>query len=253
MNNRRDFLRSAVLSVAVVTVNRPAMAAPAPAPKPPTAPKPPLMHAPMGVANGCFVETVALLDAWRDAKGGEAWSRLLQWGAREDDEIVAGHAVAICDAGSGLWCWDVNFGWSKLPLDPAQRDEAAAVAVPVLKRYPRVAARFPLYRHDFPQTPGALASAALAAEPNAALRDARIVGARLAAARPVNVVRFTHGAGDDKRESAATVFLFHGRYCIYLPEMGTVPFRTRSSVENVRLIQDMLRRMLPGVTGVQKA
>ncbi|MDP3071446.1 MAG: hypothetical protein Q8N18_14240 [Opitutaceae bacterium] len=253
MNSRRDFLRSAVLSVAVVTGMRPVSAGPVRVVRPAGPPKPPFLHAPMGVANGCFVETVALLDAWRDAKGTEAWSRLLQWGARDDDEIIAGHAVAIVDEGGALWCWDLNFGWSRLPGEVAQRDEAALVAAPVLKKYPRVTAQFPLYRHDFPQTPGQLVSAALAVEPNAAVRDARIVGARLAMARPVNVVRFAYAEGERRRESAAAVFVFHGRYCVYVPELGTVPFRARGGVENVRLIQDLLRRALPGVTGVRKA
>jgi hypothetical protein len=207
----------------------------------------------MGVAGGCFVETVALLDAWRDAKGPDAWARLLQWGAREDDEIVAGHAVAVCEAGGALWCWDVNFGWSRLPVDATQRDEAASIALPILRKYPRIAASFPLYRHDFPQSPGAIAPMPAAIETGAALRDARIVGARLAAARPVNVVRFTHGAENERREGAATVFVFHGRYCIYVPEAGTVPFRVRGGVENLRLIQEALRRVLPGVSGVRKA
>ncbi len=253
MNTRREFLRSAVVSVCVVTVNSPAVGAPAPRPALSTVPRPPLMHAPMGVAGGCFVESVALLDAWREARGAEAWARLLQWGAREDDEIVAGHAVAVCESGGVLWCWDVNFGWSKLPVECAQREEPAVIAAPILRKYPRIAASFPLYRHDFPQTPGAPEPAPAAIEAGAALRDARIVGARLAAARPVNVVRFTHGAGEEKREGAAVVFVFHGRYCIYVPEAGTVPFRVRGGVGNLRLVQDLLRRVLPGVSGVRKA
>ncbi|MCX6956487.1 MAG: hypothetical protein NTV51_30510, partial [Verrucomicrobia bacterium] len=57
--------------------------------------KPPLPHAPMGVANGCFVESVALLDEWQEKVGTGSWSRLLRWGAKEEEEVVAGHAVAI--------------------------------------------------------------------------------------------------------------------------------------------------------------
>ncbi len=247
MNSRRDFLRSAVVSVCVVSVNQPTIAAPAPVPRAP------LLHAPMGVANGCFVESVAFLDGWAGAKGAEAWARLLQWGAREEDEIVAGHAVAVCEADGTLWCWDVNHGWAKLPTDSAQRGDPTITSAMILRKYPRVTARFPIYRHDFPQAPSATASAAPGAETNSSLRDAKLVGARLAGARPVNVLRFEHGGSDAPRESGAVVFVFHGRYCVYVPEVGTVPFRTRSSVENVRLIQDLLRRMLPGVTGVRKA
>ena len=214
--------------------------------------KPPLPHVLLGVANGCFVETVAFLDRWSDSKEPEAWARLLQWGAREDEEVVMGHAVAICEAGGALWSWDVNFGWTKLPVDVAQKDSAEMVASPVVKKYPRVNARFPLYRHDFPQTPSVTPPAAQLTDSNRSIRDASIVGAELAKKRPVNVVRFSHGTGEEKRESAAVVFVFHGRYCVYVPEMGTVPFRTRSSVENLRLIQDLLRRLFPGVSGVRK-
>ena len=42
--------------------------------------KPPFAHAPMGVANGCFVESVAMLDAWQETMGAEAWAKMLRWG-----------------------------------------------------------------------------------------------------------------------------------------------------------------------------
>lgn len=213
--------------------------------------KPPLAHTMMGVANGCFVETVAFLDRWKEVQG-DAWARLLQWGAREDAEVVMGHAVAICEARGALWSWDINHGWHKLPVDAAQREAVETIAAPVLKRYPKVAARYPTYRHDFPQAPAAAAPVAQVGNANPALRDASLVGAALARHRPVNVVRFTYGTGEASRESAAVVFVFHGRYCVYVPEIGTVPFRVRTSVENIRMIQELLRRAFPGVTGVRK-
>lgn len=214
--------------------------------------RPPLQHPMMGVANGCFVETVAFLDHWADAMGPDAWARLLQWGAREDEEVVMGHAVAICERQGVLWSWDINHGWNPLPVDIAQREAPEKVIVPVLTKYPRVAARYPIFRFDFPQTPAAAVPAPKLADPNTSIRDASIVGATLARKRPVNVVRFAHGAGEVKQESAAVVFVFHGRYCMYIPEAGTVPFRGRGDVANLRLTQDLLRRMFPGVTGVRK-
>ena len=214
--------------------------------------KPPLQHAMLGVKNGCFVETVAFLDRWSEVQGADAWARLLQWGAREDEEVVMGHAVAICESRGALWSWDSNFGWTKLPVELAQRDNAAVVAAPVLKRYPRVTARFPTYRMDFPQAASGVAPAVQLTTANTSLRDASIVGAQLAKKRPVNVVRFSHGPDDAKQESAAAVFVFHGRYCVYVPEMGTVPFRVRGDVANLRLIQELLRRAFPGASGVKK-
>ena len=236
---RLRFLAFAALVVATARAAAPAM-------------KPPLQHAMLGVANGCFVETVAFLDQWNEAHGGDAWARLLQWGAREDEEVVMGHAVAVCESRGALWCWDSNFGWTKLPVEVAQRDNVATVAVPVLKRYPKVTARFPTYRNDFPQTPGAAKPVAQVTATNTSVRDASIVGAQLAKKRPVNVVRFSHGPEDAKQESAAAVFVFHGRYCVYVPEMGTVPFRVRGDVGNLRLIQELLRRAFPGASGVKK-
>ena len=44
--------------------------------------RPPVAHAPMGVANGCFVESVVLLDRWA-GQGGESWRRLSAGGEAE--------------------------------------------------------------------------------------------------------------------------------------------------------------------------
>ena len=215
--------------------------------------KAPLAHAMMGVRNGCFVETVAFLDHWKEVNGAESWVRLLQWGARDDEDVVVGHAVGICEARGALWTWDINFGWTKLAIDPAQRDNAGVVSAPVLAKYPKVSARHPIYRFDFAQKAAAAPPAPQPQHPNASVRDATIVGARLARHRPVNVVRFDYGAtGEERRESAAVVFLFHGRYCVYAPELGTVPFHVRGGVENLRLIQQLLRAAFPGAGGLKK-
>ncbi len=206
----------------------------------------------LGVANGCFVESVIFLDHWKEARGGEAWARLLQWGAREEEEVVMGHAVAICEAPGALWSWDINFGWTKLGVEPAQKENAEVVAAPIVKKYPRVTPRYPTYRIDFPQAPAPAAPSAQLTSTNPALRDASLVGERLARHRPVNVVRFSYEAGGAKKESAVAVFLFHGRFCIYSPEAGTIPFRARGGVENLRLIQDLVRRLFPGASGLEK-
>lgn len=214
--------------------------------------KPPFRYEMMSVANGCFVETVALLDFWQERFGNEAWARLMQWGAKEEEEVVIGHAVAVGEHRGRLWCWDINFGWRPVPIDPAQREQAEIVAAPILQRYPRITGRFPLYRVDFPQAADPTPPTAQPSHENPAIRDASIVGERLARRRPVNVVRFTVGSGESKHESAAVIFVFHGRYCIYTPETGTVPFRVRGSVENLRLIQEALRRLVPGAGELRK-
>jgi hypothetical protein len=193
---------------------------------------------------------VIFLDHWHETAGADAWARLLQWGAREDEEVVMGHVVAICEARVALWSWDINFGWTRLSLAPAERERPESVAVPVLSRYPRVTARYPTYRFDFPQTASATPPLAQPTHPNASVRDASMVGAAIARHRPVNVVTFKRQ--EDGEESAAVVFVFHGRHCIYIPEYGSVPFRARGGVENLRLIQELVRRGHPGATGFKK-
>lgn len=222
-------------------------AAPPPAPE-----RPPLQHEMMSVANGCFVESVAFLDHWHERFGDAAWARMLQWGAKEEEEVVAGHAVAVCETKGKLWCWDINFGWKPVPAESAQRENVETVAASVLARYPKISAYFPNYRFDFPQAPSDSVPVAQPANANVSIRDASIVGEKLARHRPVNVVLFTRGAGEAKTESAAAVFVFHGRYCIYVPEVGTTPFRARGGVENLRLIQECLRRIVPGAMNVRK-
>lgn len=214
--------------------------------------KPPLTHEMMAVANGCFVETVAFLDHWHERFGANAWARMVQWGAKAEDEVVAGHAVAVGEAQGRLWCWDINFGWRPVPVDAAKRENAEAVAAPIVARYAGISARFPLYRFDFPQAAEDAPPTAQPANPNPSFRDASIVGATLSEHRPVNVVRFLHGPTGQQQESAAVVFVFHGRYCVYVPEIGTVPFRARGSVENLRMIQQCLIRLLPGTNSVRK-
>ncbi len=133
---------------------------------------PPFAHERLGVADGCFVESVAFYDAVRERLGADAWCRILQWGAREDDEIVAGHAVAVLEHQRRLWIWDVNYGWMPSAVSPTQREDAATVAAPVTAKYPRIEARHPLYRHDFPQTAGRVGASDPPGVSSGALRDA---------------------------------------------------------------------------------
>ncbi len=210
---------------------------------------PPLAHAAMGAPNGCFVETVSLLDDYVDAAGASAWARMLQWGATEEEEVVAGHAVAVVEAKGKLWCWDINFGWSAMTVPLAKRDDVAAVAAPLTARYPAISPKSPLYRFDFPQAPAA------AAKPSRTGADgpAKTVAAKLSRHRPVNLVEFSYREGGATKRSAAVVFLFHGRYCIYTAEKGTVPFlRGTGSVQLTTRITASLRRLFTGgVTGVE--
>src|SRR6185369_14100171 len=126
------------------------------------------------------------------------------------------------------------------------------VAPPVVGKYPRVTWRFPTYRADFPQNPSSAPPVAQPANENRSIRDASIVAAQLAKSRPVNLVKFTWLENGQSKESAAAVFVFNGRLCIYASEMGTVPFRRQGGTENLRLVQELLRRAFPGVSSVKK-
>jgi hypothetical protein len=181
---------------------------------------PPLAHAAMGVPDGCFVESVSLLDDYADAVGSSPWARMLQWGATEEEETVAGHAVAVVESRGRLWCWDVNFGWSALAIPPAKSDEVAIVAVPLSARYPNISPRSPVYRFDFPQAAETTATSGGVAMDG----PAKTVAAKLSRHLPVNLVEFSCVENGVIERSAGVVFVFHGCYCIYTPEKGTVPF-----------------------------
>ncbi|HEY5078198.1 MAG TPA: hypothetical protein VII43_00060, partial [Opitutaceae bacterium] len=208
--------------------------------------KPLFAYQRLWVANGCFVESVACYDAFHEAFGGEGWARVLQWGSREDEVMVAGHAVAVFESDGVLWCWDVNHGWMRLSVPADERDDAAAVSAPVVANYPRLTAVYPMMAEDGAQAP---AAGPPGAEPDAGdegSRDASQAALRLARHRPVNLIEVTQVQDGVTRTSEAVVFAFGGRMCLYAPASGTTTFRTRSSVWNVRLILEMARRVFPG-------
>ncbi|MDE3083951.1 MAG: hypothetical protein KGJ37_01875, partial [Verrucomicrobiota bacterium] len=180
--------------------------------------KAPFKHATLGVANGCFIESVCFYDHVQELFGPEVWVRVLQWGAKEGEEIVAGHAVAIFEYKGRLWAWDINFGFMQLDVSPDFRDNIALVASPVVARYPHIEPRYPLYRFDFPQNPTEHPPEVLATNEERSFRDATLAGARLGAHRPVNVVRFSYIGNGETKQSAAVVFIFHGQLFVYFPE-----------------------------------
>ena len=217
----------------------------------PGAAEPPAFpHARLNVANGCLVESIYFYDQFRERFGADAWVRVLQWGAKEEDEVVAGHAVAVFVYQDRLWAWDINYGYLPLDLPLAQREDVARVSPLILAKYPRITARYPLYRFDFSQEPDPSPPAVRLLDDNPAIRDASVVAAKLAAHRPVNLVQFSYRVNGETRRSAAAVFVFHGRFCVYTADQGTVPFLAQGSVKNLRLIQEALRRIHHGAFAV---
>ena len=221
------------------------------APRMSCAEHPPFGYEPMKVPNGCFVESVSCFDAFHEKFGENGWVRVLQWGAKEDEVMVAGHAVTVFETADVVWCWDVNCGWTPLSIAPAERDNAVVVAAPIVTNYPRVTALYPILWDDGAQAPEA---GPPGAEPSAEAEGpqyARIAAARLARHRPVNVIEFTQTENGESKTSEAVVFVFGGRMCVYSPEKGTTTFRARSSVWNVHLTMEMVRRIFPGAEGIR--
>lgn len=213
----------------------------------------PFPYARIGAGNGCFVESVAFGDNLRTRFEGEVWYRLLQWGAKEDEEVVAGHAVLVFEHRGRLWCYDINRGFTALEVPVAYRDDVAAVAKPVTAPYlAKITPRYPFYREDFLQTSDPNPPAPFEDVEERDVRDAGLVAARLAAHRPVNLVEFTYPKDGETRRGAAVAFVFNGRLCVYSSPIGTVPFRVRAlSVDNLRQLQELLRRMHPGASNLK--
>jgi hypothetical protein len=241
------FLRACWFCLGIAMLAAGVSAAP---PKAKTAP--PFPYARMGVANGCFVESVAFGDALRTRLGGETWYRILQWGAKEDDEVVAGHAVLVFQLRGHLWSYDINYGLNALETPVTNRDNVAAVAKEVTAPYvEKVTPRFPFYREDFPQAADATPPAAFTGVEESDLRDAGLVAARLAKHRPVALLEFTYPKDGVSQRGAAVAFVHGGRLCVYTATNGTVPFRVKAlNVENLRQLQELLRRIYPGVSAL---
>ncbi|HKB89951.1 MAG TPA: hypothetical protein VKC60_05475 [Opitutaceae bacterium] len=215
--------------------------------------RPPFHHEPMGVDNGCFVESVLLYDEFHQTFGGDAWARVLQWGAKEDEEIVAGHAVAVFELKDLLWAYDINFGFSRLGLNAAQRDDPEYVASLLVIKYPRVSPRYPLYRFDFPQTAPENLPQSLFAHEDRNYRAASLVASKLAAHRPVTIFEFSYVQDGVAKKSAACAFIFNGKLCVYFPEKGTYPFITQiKSVNNFKLLRACAQRVYPGASALMR-
>ncbi len=214
----------------------------------------PFRYARMGVANGCLVESIAFGDALRERFGEDVWYRVLQWGAEADAEVVAGHAVVVFELGGQLWSYDINRGFTRLETPAEARENFARVAKETTAPYlGKIKPYFPLYLHDLPQPPAAAGPRPYDDVSNPEFRDAGIVAERLSVHRPVALVEFTYPKDGVEQPGAVVVFVSSGRLCVYSPPKGTVPFRTRMlSLENLRQLQELLRRIYPGAGNLKK-
>lgn len=214
----------------------------------------PFAHQSMGVANGCFVESVVFGDDYRARYGEDGWYRVLQWGAKDDEEVVAGHAVTVFEHQRRLWSYDINRGFTVLATPVEQREEVALVAKEVTAPYAaKITPRYPVYREDFRRQPEpGPAPAPFTEVEERDLRDAGVAAERLARHRAVALLEFTYPKDGDVKRGAAAAFLYHGRLCVYSPPKGTVPFRVQAqSLRNLRQLQELVRRMYPGASNLR--
>jgi len=242
------FIRAAAVILGCVLLADGLRAAPPATAKPPA----PFLHTRIGVANGCFVESVAFGDDLRARQGEGTWYRLLQWGAKEADEVVAGHAVVVFEHRGKVWSYDINYGFTPLEVTPAEKENVELVAKQATAPYVgKITPRYPVYREDFPAEPDPQPPLMSDAVEERDVRDAALVAVRLAKHRPVTLVEFDYPKEGVTRRGAAVAFVYNGRLCVYSPPAGTVPFRVKAlSVENVRQIQELLRRIHPGASNL---
>jgi hypothetical protein len=202
------------------------------------------------VPHGCFVDAVRFFDAYHrgplaGAPGHGGWAKILQWGAREDFSIGPGHAMTVFVWQDRLHAFDGTGGFVALDL-PAEAGAALErVGPPLFARYPQFDPVLPHYLDDRWLSPGTGVLRTGRPGNDAAWRHAERVAEALGQHRRVHLVRFTYRQGGEERASAAAVFLFQHRLCLYLPELGTMVTRVPvPSVDNLPLIESRLRRAL---------
>jgi hypothetical protein len=222
---------------------------------PPPKMKPPFAYESLGVRNSCFVESVHFYDvytAWR-AEGDASWVRVLQWGNQEGDyKISSGHAVAVYVAKGKLCGYDINFGFWPIDVPVEKRADLTEVGPKVFVHYPQFKPVFARYRKDFQQQSPTKPPDFLFYHAKQDVRDVTRVASELGRYRPVSVVEFNYQENGVRQESAAAVFVFGGRLCVYLPRGGTHISRPLvRAFHDLNLASYVIRRLYPGATDIR--
>lgn len=224
-------------------------------PGPAAATPAPFRYEPLNVRNSCFVESVHFYDEYlQKRRGGDAtWSRILQWGNREGDfKLSDGHAVTVFVAQEKLWLYDVNFGFSTVPVPLDRRADITDVTPKVFGRYPQFRPVFARYNDDFPQQPAKPRITYLFYHANPDVRDATHVASELGRFRPVSVIEFDLTDNGQKVTSAATVFTFGRQLCIYCPRKGTHQSpKFLGAPGDLKYISFVVKRIFPGAENVR--
>ncbi len=234
-------------------------AAPAPT-KPAKPPKPPFKYEPLNVRNGCLVESIAFYDRYLAKKlGGKenTWCRVLSWGVEEGGfKVQMGHAVAVFAAKDRrLWFFDINFGLRALDVPFDRRADITDTAPGVFASYPKQKPVFVRYYDDFPQTPPKKRPDFLFYHKSPDVRDVTRVANELARYRPVRIVEFELKPAADQpaQTTAAAVFSFQAKLCVYLPRAGT--HISKEAVfgpgDDLAFIGHVIKGVSPGATNIR--
>ena len=214
---------------------------------------PPFTYESLGVRNSCFVESVHFYDVYRanNPEGGGGWVRVLQWGNEDGDyQISSGHVVAIYETEGKLCGYDVNLGFWPVAVPVGKQADLSEVGPEVFARYPQFRPVFARYRRDFEQEVPLKRPAFLFKNENSDVRDASRVASELGRFRPASAISFSYTDKGVGHESAAAVFVFEGRLCVYLPQGGT-----HVSSELVRVVHGfgpasaVIKKFYPDATG----
>lgn len=215
----------------------------------------PFKFAPLGVDNPCFVDSVRFADTYLGGKkgGGSRWVRILRWGTvGEDYTMGPGHAVAVFQWRGGLFLFDINHGVRRLAVPVERREDLYDLTAAVYSLYPEFKPTGATLLDDSWTTrqPGLRGADEGAVTPG--YRDAHRVAKTLAKQRAVRLMRFSYLEKGQRRESAAAVFLFDRKLCVYVPERGTVVQKQAlPSIEDDAQIRARLERCFGREAAVQ--
>jgi hypothetical protein len=218
----------------------------------------PFNYAPLGVRNSCLVESVRFYDAFHTpARGGPGgWVRILQWGndAGNLRHITLGHAVAVCLVRDMLWMYDVNFGFVPLRTPVEKRDDPSEISAEILAKYRLTKTAYLIYHQNMMSLPVQLPQKFTYLTGNADVREATKVASEIGRHRKTRVAGFVYHDKQTGRTqlSAAALFEFSGRLCVYFPSQGTLTTELHAdSLEDVRKVAALILQAYPGATDIE--
>lgn len=218
----------------------------------------PFNYAPLGARNSCMVESVRFYDAFRASNPGGTggWALVLQWGNSAGNlrQVALGHAVAVCLVQDTLWMYDVNFGFVPLRTPAAKRDDLPAIQSEILAKFRQTKPGYVIHHQNLMPVPARLPQKFTYVTGNADVREATKVASEIGRHRVTRVAGFVYHDSNARRTqaSAAALFEFNRKLCVYFPSQGTLTTELHDdSLENVRKLAAIIQQVYPGATDVE--